>query len=278
MKTTHSMLTSRICTENELRSPSFQHWCEALKERPDHIHRKIWEWGFICEALAESGLISEGKRGLGFAVGEEPLSALFASRGADVLATDLAREEAERIGWANTNQHASELATLNKRALCEPETFGRRVRFQPCDMNAIPAEFNNTFDFTWSACSLEHLGSIRHGQQFIYNSLNCLRDGGIAAHTTEYNISSNTDTVDNAGTVIFRRCDIEETIATLQNEGHEIAMNWDEGDGPADKFIDVPPYSHDPHLKLQLEGYTTTSIGLVIRKASRRRWWSLFLP
>jgi hypothetical protein len=110
------------------------------------------------------------------------------------------------------------------------------------------------------------LGSIRLGQEFIYNSIDCLKLGGVAIHTTEYNISSRTDTVDNHGTVIFRRCDIEEVIETLSAQGHEINMDWDEGDGPADQYIDVPPYQHDPHLKLWVGEFTTTSIGLIIRK------------
>lgn len=251
-----------------MRSAPFQQWCLDLKERPGHLHRKVWEWAFICEALSERGMLQEGRLGLGFAVGEEPLASMFASRGARILATDLAREDAVAIGWADTRQHASELAMLNRRAICADREFNMRVEFRECDMNAIPANFGGKYDFTWSACALEHLGSITRGKQFVHNSLACLKPGGVAVHTTEYNISSNTNTVDNAGTVIFRKCDIEALAAALRAQQHEIDINWDEGDGPADTFLDVPPYKHDPHLKLQLEGYATTSIGLIIRRAA----------
>ncbi len=210
--------------------------------------------------------MSSATKGLGFAVGEEPLSSLFASRGVDILATDLPAEEAQKIGWVDTGEHASGMAILNKRNLCDPKVFSERVEFQSCDMNNIPQAFDEKFDFVWSACAFEHLGSIRHGQEFVYNSIKCLKPGGIALHTTEYNISSKTDTLDNEGTVIFRQCDIQAIIDTLLRQGHAVEMDWDEGDGPADQFVDVAPYVHNPHLKLQIGKYITTSIGLIIRK------------
>jgi SAM-dependent methyltransferase len=236
-----------------------------LGESKGRLHRKIWEYCFICEALQDGGFLNPGMYGLGFAVGEEPLSSLFAARDVDILATDLATEDAQRIGWVNTNEHASELSMLNKRNLCDPATFSKRVNFQFCDMNHIPAAFDGKFDFVWSACAFEHLGSIKHGQEFVYSSINCLKPGGIAVHTTEYNVSSKTDTVDNDGTVIYRQCDIQEIIDTLNGRGHSIEMDWDEGEGPADKYVDVAPYMSDTHLKLQLGKYVTTSIGLIIR-------------
>ena len=260
------MLTSCLCTEQRLRSATFQNWCALLGEGRGHMHRKVWEFCFICEALAERGLLTSGIKGLGFAVGEEPLGSLFASRGVDIVATDLAAEAAQKIGWVDTGEHASGLAILNKRNLCDPKVFSEHVEFQCCDMNNIPATFAGKFDFVWSACAFEHLGSIRHGQEFVYNAIKCLKPGGIAVHTTEYNISSKTDTLDNEGTVIYRQCDIQEIIDTLRRQGHGVEMDWDEGNGSADQFIDIAPYAHNPHLKLQIGKYVTTSIGLIISK------------
>ncbi len=259
-------LTSSLCTADALASGSFQKWCELLKERNGHMHRKVWEWAFICQGIHERGFLENGKRGLGFAVGTEPLSALFAKSGASVLATDLSTEDAKQKGWVSTLQHNSSLADLNKRGLCDKETFDRLVEFSFCDMNQIPSHLYGQFDFTWSSCALEHLGSIQKGAEFIYNSIKCLRVGGVAIHTTEFNLSSNSDTVDNQGTVIFRKKDIEEIGAKVYELGHEISINWDRGSTDLDQIIDVPPYTHDPHLKLKLGEYTTTSIGLIIRK------------
>lgn len=260
------LLTSCLCTEQRLRSPEFQNWGALLDESRGHIHRKVWEFCFICEALEERGLLTSAKQGLGFAVGEEPLSSLFASRGVDIVATDLATEEAKKNGWVDSGEHASGMAILNKRNLCDPEVLNEHVRFQFCDMNNIPDAFDQKFDFVWSACAFEHLGSIKLGQEFVYNSIKCLKPGGVAVHTTEYNISSKTETLDNEGTVIYRQCDIQEIIDTLLRQGHSVEMDWDEGNGAADQFIDVAPYAHNPHLKLQIGKYVTTSVGLIITK------------
>ena len=100
------------------------------------------------------------------------------------------------------------------------------------------------------------------------NSLNCLRPGGVAVHTTEYNVSSDNDTVATGGTVIYRRQDIEKLAEVLRAEGHEIELDFDLGRGPADVYVDMPPYCNAPHLKLALWQFTTTSIGLVVRKGA----------
>ena len=58
------------------------------------LHRKMWEWLFIAEALRERGMLAAGRSGLGFGVGQEPLVALFAAAGCDVVATDQPHESA----------------------------------------------------------------------------------------------------------------------------------------------------------------------------------------
>lgn len=266
MKST--MLTSSLCTAEALSSETFQSWCLRLKERPGHMHRKVWEWAFICQALQERHFLKPGMKGLGFAVGTEPLSAFFANLGTRILATDLATEDAAKKGWVSTDQHMSSRVALNNRNLCKQAEFDDLVDFEFCDMNHIPEKFSEQFDFVWSSCALEHLGSIQNGADFILNSINCLRVGGVAVHTTEFNLSSNTDTAESGGTVIFRHQDIEKIGKELYSLGHELGMNWERGQTEIDRFVDVPPYSHDPHLKLQLGQYTTTSIGLIIRKCS----------
>jgi hypothetical protein len=97
--------------------------------------------------------------------------------------------------------------------------------------------------------------------------MSCVKPGGIAVHTTEFNVGSNDDTHSEGGTVIYRRRDIESLVSRLKKAGHKIRVDYSFGQLPADYNVDVPPYTHDVHLKLHLMGHTTTSIGLVIRKA-----------
>jgi SAM-dependent methyltransferase len=231
------------------------------------LHRKLWEFCYIAQALSERGMLQPGRRGLGFAVGREPVPALFASLGCEVVATDLDPERAREKNWVDTGQHAANAEVLNERGICDPETFRKNVSFRVVDMNDIPRDLR-WFDFCWSSCSFEHLGSIRLGQEFLVNMTRCVKPGGVAVHTTEYNVSSNDETLDNTDPVLFRRRDIEDVVRLLTAKGHRVGeVDFDPGADEADRYVDEEPYyTRQPvvHLKLRLGEYVTTSIGLII--------------
>ena len=248
-----------------LASEAFRYWLVQLGE-PWRYHRKLWELGYICQALFERGMLSSGKRGLGFAVGQEHLPAYFAAQGCDIVATDLGAADPRARGWADTGQWASAVDSLNRRGLCNADQFRQRVSFLPVDMNQIPADLRG-FDFTWSMCSFEHCGTIELGKQFLRRQMDCLRPGGVAVHTTELNLTSNTSTVTKAKTVVFRRRDIEEMIRGLRADGHRVEpLDLGVGAHPLDWFVDSKPYSNDRHLRLRIGRYASTSIGLLIEK------------
>jgi SAM-dependent methyltransferase len=229
-----------------------------------NLHRKLWELCYVAKVLHEHGMLRPGKRGLGFAVGQEPLAALFAGFGCEVVATDLHPERSDP-GWIASNQHAASLEALQRPALCFPDVFQRQAAFRFVDMNDIPEDLTG-FDFVWSCCSFEHLGSIARGKRFVRRMTRCLKPGGLAVHTTEFNLSSNDETLETGGTVLFRRRDIDDIILALRRAGHEIVdMDYNTGNGPADLYVDPPPYRGNVHLKLKLSGYAATSIGLITR-------------
>jgi SAM-dependent methyltransferase len=256
------MLNSRLCTQSQFETPTYRQWCARLHEVP-RLHRKQWEYCYIAEALHERGMLAPGRRGLGFGVGEEPLAALFASYGCHIVATDMDAAQASAVKWTGTGQHASDVMRLNHNSVCDAGMFAERVVLQTVDMNTIPDDLCG-FDFTWSACALEHLGSLEASTRFVLRSLDCLRPGGVAVHTTEFNVSSDTDTLSNGDTVLFRRRDVEALAAHLRGLGYTIDLDLDQGSGPADGYVDVPPYQHEPHLKLLLGGFVTTSLGLIV--------------
>lgn len=261
---------SSPCRQSSFEEPYFAYWTQRLGE-PLRYHRKLWEFVFICQALHERKVIRPGARGLGFGVGSEPLSAFFASQGCQILATDMDVTAAEQMGWTATNQHAVGKEALRKPALCPDDLFDRNVDFRPCDMNQVPDDLVD-FDFCWSACALEHLGSIEQGLAFIERSIDCLKPGGWAIHTTEFNTASNTDTIDNLGTVLFRKRDFQTLAARLKAKGHKVVpFDFNVGDGPIDRFIDVPPYRAQPHLHMVLSGFSTTSFGIIVRRGAQSR-------
>jgi hypothetical protein len=157
----------------------------------------------------------------------------------------------------------------------------KSISLEFVDMNEIPSSLTG-YDFCWSICSLEHLGSIAKGADFIENSLDVLRQGGVAVHTTEYNVDNEGPTIDNWKTVLFQRKHMESTSGRLTKKGHYVApLNFDFGDAPLDNFIDLPAYEwdlllqqaglagkqdHPAHLKLAIDGFACTCFGLVVRK------------
>jgi hypothetical protein len=129
----------------------------------------------------------------------------------------------------------------------------------------VPRDLRH-FDFTWSSCAFEHLGSLAAGADFVVNQMRCLKPGGVAVHTTEYTVSSNEHTLETGGTVLYRRRDIEALVDRLHRAGHAIEVDYTEGTTPEDLHVDTPPYT-DIHLRTTLGDYVTTSLALVIEKS-----------
>ncbi len=257
------MLSSRLCVRRDFLLPKMVHWMEIFRESPTRLHRKLWEYAAIAEALETRGMLEAGKKGLGFAVGNEPLADAFASREVEILATDQPSSEGADHWGAS---HCTRIEQLQGRAISSPEVFARNVRFQPVDMNALPDDLGH-FDFLWSSCSMEHLGDLEAGFRFVESSLSFLRPGGIAVHTTEYNVQSNTDTVFAGMNVVYRMQDIESLGLRLESHGAFLErVNFDSGSDPEDHQVAQPPYHSLPHLKLSIEGFASTSLLLVIRK------------
>jgi hypothetical protein len=138
--------------------------------------------------------------------------------------------------------------------------YGKSVRG---DMNAIPDDLVG-FDFCWSACALEHLGSLRHGLDFIGNSLKCPKPGGVAVHAIEFNLGSDLRTLERGQSVVYRERDV---IGFAQHLRHATTLNLHPGTEPTDRMVDRD-YDSDIHLRLYVRKKAlATSVGLTIRKA-----------
>ncbi len=264
---------SLLCRHETLDSPAFRSWVQALGE-VWQAHRKLWELAYICQVLQERGMLAPGKKGLGFAVGQEKLPAFFASRGCRITASDLPADDERNRPWAETGQWAGSLEALNRPGLCPDDIFRTNVVFRPVDMNAIPDDLTG-FDFTWSTCSFEHCGSLELGLAFMKRQMDCLRPGGVAVHTTEFNLTSNEDTLEAHNLAIYRLRDIESLCAWLREKGHRVEpLDLSCGRHETDTYVDRPEYypltTETPHLtrhlRLDLAGYAATSIGLVVVK------------
>lgn len=247
-------LTWRVARQSDCRG-DYRRWMTELSH-PPLVERKAWEWAAIGRALEAAGCLAPGHTGLGFAVGNEPLAGAFAARGCKIVATDLDASDPRAPGWAATGQHFS-------------GTIAPGVDFRPVDMNSIPADLVD-FDFVWSACAMEHLGSLEAGLLFVQNAMRCLRPGGWAVHTTEYNVGSGSETVESGPTVFYRRSDILKLRERLERAGHHPqglgAMEQQWG-GSLDAFIDLPPYQN-VSLVIRSGKVRSTSFILAVQAAS----------
>lgn len=271
-------LGGKPSTQADMESDWAATWLAAL-QIPLIFHRKIWEYVYLLQALHDADLLREGLRGAGFGCGREPIASYLASLGVRLTVTDLPTEDMAQAGWAQTNQHAGDRDQAFFEHLVGYEAFDALVEFRAVDMNAIPDDLRG-YDFCWSLCALEHLGSIDHGLAFVENAMATLKPGGVAIHTTEFNFLDDTRTIAEGDTVLFLRRHFEELSRRLTEAGHSVSpLDFFVGDQPLDRFIDVPPYPNDyshamrsqwgeesSHLKLMVGRYACTSFGIIARR------------
>jgi hypothetical protein len=201
-------------------------------------------------------------------VGREPLVSAFAEDGIDIVATDLPAADPRAVRWSRTNQHAQRTDELY-RPKCSPELFEQHVTLRAVDMNAIPPDLTG-FDFVWSSCALEHLGSLEAGAAFVKRAMNCLAPGGIAVHTTEFNVDSLEETIRRGDTVAFRKRDLLHLLDDLRSEGHQAEdLMVGERNGILDHVTDVPPYSYST-LMVRLGPYRLTPAIIIARAGDSR--------
>lgn len=253
-------VTSKFCVRSDFDQPWHAQWIKRLG-LTGKLLRKEWEHTHISKALDERGLLAPGHRGLGFGVGKEPLVAAYASTGCSIVATDLSSEAWKTLDWATS---------LNSRGHCPAAEFEQRVTTRPLDMNSLDRDLTG-FDFAWSACSLDHLGTLWHSERFILNSLNCVRPGGWCVHTAEYSLDPRAPR--EGGTVYFTQSSLQRLIDTIQRLGHRVErIDWNLGNRSDDNHVDRPPWP-GPHLKLIGDGVVATSVLLIIQRQHDRPLW-----
>lgn len=257
---TLDQIVSQTCTASQFKEDHYSRLAREIHQEP-RFHRKQWEYIYILRALEQFGLLAPGRVGVGFGCGKEPLAVVMAKFGLNVTVTDIPPLVESDSHWGSTS-----VMDLFYGGICSEEQYVKHVSFRAVDMNDIPNDLG-VYDFAWSCCALEHLGSLKAGMDFIVNSTKCLKPGGIAIHTTELNMSSDDETFESPGLSLYRRRDLLDLQDRLIKSGYSVLpMNFYSGDLPEDKYIDLPPYKQEIHLKLMIEKFAITSFGLVLRK------------
>ncbi len=250
---------SQLVSASQFYEPEFKKWLSYYSHSVV-LDRKVWEYCFILNALETHMGFEAGRRGLAFGAGKELLPSIMAARGCSIVATDYVPSEAKSLGWETRT-----VDDLFFEGLVPRERFEAAVSFREVDMNAIPKDLRD-FDFTWSTGSLEHIGGHAHGLRFVEEAMHCLRPGGIAVHTTEFTLTSESVGHDAPGLSFYCRNDVMALAERLTAAGHLIVLNFERGTTPADLHVDTPPYHYGMTLLAHHQSHVITSIGLVIQK------------
>lgn len=249
---------SQLVTASQFYEPRFRYWHDVIGFKVG-FDRKRWEYTFILNALDTYCGLNERRRGVSFGCGKELTTSVIAARGCEVVSTDYI-DDADAAKWAGYSAD-----DLYYPEYVSREEFARRVSFRNVDMNNIPPDLRG-FDFCWSTGSLEHIGGYDKGLAFVENAMACLKPGGIAVHTTEFTLTSETVGEDTPGLSFYCRKDIEALAARLIASGHKIVLNFTRGTTIADTHVDTPPYHADMTLAAHFGSHIITSIGLIIQK------------
>lgn len=245
---------------------SYDFWMRKLDMTPAY-NRKTWEFAQVIQATWQAGRLYNS-RAISFGSGIEPLPSWFALMDSTVLITDVKpANERLRNQWVQTGQHCGgDVMRCYKPNVCPDKSmFKKNASFRYVDMRAIPSDLRG-FDVCWSMGSLEHLGSPEAGLDFIVNSLDVLKPGGIAVHTTEYNKQPPNERLDIVDTVFYGAADLIALRDKLEAAGHKVApLILNPGDGWLDKLV-TPVECSDPHVSFAWNGIVVTSAVMVIQK------------
>lgn len=254
---------SQLVSASQIYEAEYRKWLDRMGLGLN-MDRKSWEYCFIMQAITTYARAGEGARGLGFGCGKEFIPSILAADGAEIVATDYVGEQVSNSGW-----EARSIEDLFFGQYIDRPTFDRKVSFRHQDMNLIDEDLRD-FDFLWSTGSLEHIGSHANGLRFVERAMDCLKPGGVAVHTTEFTITSETVSQDLPDLSFYCRKDIEGLAMRLIDAGHAIVLNFDRGTTVADTHVDLPPYHHGRTLAAHHDAHIITSIGLIIQKDGLR--------
>lgn len=273
-------ISGKITKESDYLTPEFNYVCTELLKEQIRFHRKQWEIVFIVQTLNIKTLIHENATGITFGSGQGTDIKVLASKGCKITATDLDMRSAAEAGWVSTNQHSASKQVFYDPKYGSDTYLNNIILDNNVNMNLIPEKYlRGEFDFATSCCSLEHLGGLMQGLEFIINSIQCVKVGGIVVHTTEFNLNSlkpdyNGETIETPITCVYRKSDFEWLKIKVEELGHRMYdIDYSVGNGLYDQYIDLPPYPGNDaakHLRLELwhnlQKIPATCIGIVIER------------
>jgi len=169
---------SKICDTADWFEPEFNRIIrEELEELP-RFHRKQWEFAMIYYILEKKGLINENKIGLSVGGGYERVLYSIARRIKHLTVTDLYASETT---WDTARTNKPEELIRQQMPF---EIDFNKINVINMDMRDLKFE-DNTFDFCYSSCSIEHIGGYEDFRKHLNEVWRVLKEEGVYVFTTE---------------------------------------------------------------------------------------------
>jgi ubiquinone/menaquinone biosynthesis C-methylase UbiE len=174
---------SKICDAADWFDPEFNSVViNELKEGP-RFHRKQWEFAMIFLALKKLGFLNEKMNGLSLGGGNERVLYAIAKHVKKLTVTDL-YENSTSWDCARTND-PDEFIRSSKPF----DVDDSKIKALRMDMRNLDFE-DNTFDFCYSSCAIEHIGKYEDFVQHLNEVYRCLKDNGLYVFTTELQLGN----------------------------------------------------------------------------------------
>lgn len=169
---------SKFCDAADWFRPDIERIIRQELQEPPRFHRKQWEFAMIYRALERADKLGENRIGLSMGGGRELIAYAIARRVRQLLITDL-YESTTSWECARTD---------------DPDEFIRRNKPFPVDdarLKAMRMDMRDlrfpdaTFDFCYSTCAVEHIGTREDFLRHFNEVARVLKDDGLYVFTTE---------------------------------------------------------------------------------------------
>jgi SAM-dependent methyltransferase len=267
---------SKICDAADWFDPEFQSVVENELRETARFHRKQWEFAMIFLTLKKLGFVRDDKIGLSLGGGNERVLYSIANHVKKLYVTDL-YDENTTWDCARTVD-PDEFIKLSK-----PFNYDEnKIKALRMDMRKLDFE-DNTFDFCYSSCAVEHIGDFEDFINHFNEVYRCLKNDGVYVFTTE--ISFSDVTIKDPNNYIFSSAYLNRIIEQIRltpESDPYIAISGHSANLPFPSNISNLCYENGktlsenllkkfPHLTLIRGKYPFTSIQLVLRKQVENR-------
>jgi len=177
--------TSKICDAADWFDPEVKIIIENELKEPARFHRKQWEFAMIFLTLQKFGLLNQQKVGLSLGGGNERVLYSIANHIKKLFVTDLYDD---KTSWdCARTEDPDEFIKVSKPFPVDD------TKIQALRMDMRHLDFkDNTFDFCYSSCAIEHIGDYQDFLQHFNEVNRVLKAGGIYVLTTELQFGDKT--------------------------------------------------------------------------------------